>query len=147
MDGEFCVFLIGMRINRPWKIHKWMPVARAMPRMLRELSMQKGLGFLGSHAWFGRSIITVQYWRSAKHLMDYAANKNLEHVPAWTAFTRAVGDSGDVGIWHETYAVKAGSYETIYHNMPPYGLGRFGTLSPAIGHFQHARERLTATKV
>ena len=32
------VFLIGMRINRLWKIHKWLPVARAMPRMLRELT-------------------------------------------------------------------------------------------------------------
>lgn len=30
-DG-FVLFLIGMRINRPWKIHKWLPVAMAMPR-------------------------------------------------------------------------------------------------------------------
>jgi hypothetical protein len=22
MDGEFVVFLIGMRINKPWKIHQ-----------------------------------------------------------------------------------------------------------------------------
>ena len=36
MDDEFCLFLIGMRINRPLKIHKWLPVAMAMPRMLRE---------------------------------------------------------------------------------------------------------------
>ncbi|MGZ7042353.1 MAG: DUF4188 domain-containing protein, partial [Thermoanaerobaculia bacterium] len=25
IDGDFCVFLIGMRINRIWKFHKWMP--------------------------------------------------------------------------------------------------------------------------
>jgi hypothetical protein len=25
MDGEFVVFLIGMRINKPWKLHKWLP--------------------------------------------------------------------------------------------------------------------------
>ena len=37
VDGEVVVFLIGMRINRFWKIHKWLPVALAMPRMLREL--------------------------------------------------------------------------------------------------------------
>ena len=37
IDGEVVVFLIGMRINRMWKIHKWFPVAMAMPRMLREL--------------------------------------------------------------------------------------------------------------
>jgi Domain of unknown function (DUF4188) len=146
MDGEFCLFLIGMRINRPWKIHKWLPVAMAMPKMLRELSMHKDLGFLASHAWFGRSIITLQYWRSAEHLMNYAASRNHAHLPAWAAFTRAVGDSGDVGIWHETYTVRAGTCETIYHNMPPFGLGRVGKLFPATGHYQQARERLKATK-
>ena len=31
MEGSFCVFLIGMRINRSWKMHKWLPVFLAMP--------------------------------------------------------------------------------------------------------------------
>lgn len=30
IDGEFVVFLIGMRINKPWKVHKWWPVFVAM---------------------------------------------------------------------------------------------------------------------
>ncbi|MDA0977967.1 MAG: DUF4188 domain-containing protein, partial [Proteobacteria bacterium] len=30
----FAVFLIGMRINKPWKVHRWMPVGRAMGRMI-----------------------------------------------------------------------------------------------------------------
>src|SRR5579863_4231104 len=30
IEGEMAVFLIGMRINKPWKIHKWLPVAIAM---------------------------------------------------------------------------------------------------------------------
>ena len=38
LEGDFAVFLIGMRINKPWKIGKWWPVAQAMPRMLRELA-------------------------------------------------------------------------------------------------------------
>jgi hypothetical protein len=37
LEGDFVVFLIGMRINKPWKLHKWLPVARAMPKMLNEL--------------------------------------------------------------------------------------------------------------
>jgi hypothetical protein len=145
LEGEFCVFLIGMRINRPLKIHKWLPVAMAMPRMLRELAADKDLGLLGSHLWFGRTIISLQYWRSARHLTDYAANRNRKHLPAWAAFTRAVGDSGDVGIWHETYIVKPGSYETIYHNMPLFGLGRAGTLTAATGRFQSATDRMNAS--
>ena len=35
MDGEFVVFLIRLRINKPWKIHKWLPVLLAMPKMIK----------------------------------------------------------------------------------------------------------------
>lgn len=45
IEGEIVVFLIGMRINRLWKVHKWLPVARAMPRMLAELAAAPEHGF------------------------------------------------------------------------------------------------------
>ena len=28
IDDQVVVFLIGMRINRCWKVHMWLPVAR-----------------------------------------------------------------------------------------------------------------------
>ena len=37
IEGDFVVFIIGMRVNRAWKLHKWVPVFLAMPRMLKEL--------------------------------------------------------------------------------------------------------------
>jgi hypothetical protein len=37
IKGDFVVFLIGMRLNRPWKVDRWLPVYLAMPRMLRQL--------------------------------------------------------------------------------------------------------------
>ena len=37
MDGDFVVFLIGMRFNKPWLIHKYFPVVRGMGKMLTEL--------------------------------------------------------------------------------------------------------------
>jgi hypothetical protein len=37
IKGDFVVFLIGMRINKPWKVSKWLPVFLAMPRMIKEL--------------------------------------------------------------------------------------------------------------
>ena len=101
---------------------------------------------LGSDLWLGRTIISLQYWRSVSHLMEYASSRNREHLPAWAAFTRSVGDSGDVGIWHETYSVKPGSYETIYHNMPPFGLGRVGTLAPVSGRYQSAQDRMNSAR-
>lgn len=38
IEGEFVIFLIGMRINKIWKVHKWLPVFLAMPRMIKEWS-------------------------------------------------------------------------------------------------------------
>lgn len=55
MEGDFVVFLIGMRINKPWKVHQWLPVFRAMPQMIRELEARPESGFLGHVSSMGRS--------------------------------------------------------------------------------------------
>ena len=144
LDGEFVVFLIGMRINNPLKIHKWWPVAAAMPRMLKELYRQPELGFLSGEVWFSRTILVLQYWRSMEQLLSYATNKETEHLPAWKAFNKSVGTNGSVGIWHETYAVSPGTYENIYVNMPPFGLGRAGSASAVTRDRQTAAARLRA---
>ena len=140
IEGDFVVFLIGMRVNKPWKIHKWLPVALAMPRMLKELAANPESGFLG-HLMSSRVI--VQYWRSFDDLEAYARSKDQEHWPAWVAFNKRVGTSrGDVGIWHETYQVRAGEYEAVYSGMPPIGLGQVGELVAATGRQESARGRL-----
>jgi Domain of unknown function (DUF4188) len=127
---EFVVFLIGARINRWWKVGSWLPVVRAMPRMIAELEANPELGLLGYEQAVGRTSIFVQYWRSSRHLLDYAKARDSAHLPAWREFNRRVGSNGDVGIWHETYIVKRGNYENIYNNMPPFGFGRVGKLEP-----------------
>ena len=142
LEGDFVVFLIGMRINEPWKVHKWLPVARSMPRMLKELYARPELGFLHAEAWFARTVIFLQYWRSVEHLLAYATNTDAEHLPAWKAFNQSVGSNGSVGIWHETYAVSAGRYENIYVNMPSFGLAKAGALDTAEGRRQSARSQL-----
>jgi len=140
VDGDFVVFLIGMRINKPWKIHKWLPVFLAMPRMINELKKQPESGFLG-HT-MGPKVI-VQYWRSFDHLEKYARTQDAQHWPAWVDFNKRVGGSrGDVGIWHETYQVRAGEYEAVYSGMPPFGLGLVGRLVPASGARESARGRM-----
>ena len=140
LEGDFVVFLIGMRVNKPWKIHKWLPVFLAMPRMLRELEAQPESGFLGHITGF---TVIVQYWRSFDRLEAYARSQDRQHWPAWVTFNKRIGNSrGDVGIWHETYQVRAGEYETVYSGMPPYGLGSAGKLVPASGRSESARGRL-----
>ena len=140
IEGDFVVFIIGMRINKPWKLHKWVPVFRAMPRMLKELEHHPESGFLGSIS--GGALI-VQYWRSFEHLEAYARSHDHLHWPAWVAFNRRMRKSReDVGIWHETYLVQAGRYEAIYSGMPRWGLGRVGNLIPASGRNESARGRV-----
>lgn len=146
MEGDFVVFLIGMRINSPLKVHKWLPVARAMPRMLKELYQQPELGFIHSEMWFSRTFILVQYWRSMEQLIAYAHNRDAQHLPAWRDFNQAVGTDGAVGIWHETYAISPGTYENVYVNMPPFGLARAGAVQSATGGWQSASSRLRGGK-
>jgi hypothetical protein len=43
LEGEFAVFLIGARINQLWAVHRWLPTALAMPRMIRELEQNPAL--------------------------------------------------------------------------------------------------------
>jgi Domain of unknown function (DUF4188) len=144
VDGEVVVFLIGMRINRWWKVHKWLPVAAAMPRMLREITADPESGFLGFQSWFGNPNIIVQYWRSFEHLERYAKDATRAHRPAWAAFNRAVASNGDVGIWHETYRVRPGDFECIYNNMPLFGLARATRSVPASGQRESAGGRMSA---
>jgi hypothetical protein len=141
-DQAFVVFLIGVRINKPLRVDQWWPVVTAMPRMIRELQARPDLGFLGVHNWFGRTTIMLQYWESFDKLEAYAKSRDHAHLPAWRDFNRRVGASGDVGVWHETYAVTPGSYECIYSNMPPFGLGRVGPLVSAQAARDSARGRM-----
>lgn len=143
LEGSFVVFLIGMRINRIWKFHKWLPVAAAMPKMLKELSQKPESGFLGFQMY---GAVIVQYWKSFEHLEAYAKDRNGQHYPAWKAFNKKIKSNGDVGIWHETYKVEAGAYECIYNNMPRYGLGKVGELIPAVGKREFAAGRVSGEK-
>jgi fumigallin biosynthesis monooxygenase-like protein len=141
-QDEFVVFLIGMRVNKLWKVHKWLPVARAMGRMIDELNTAGNLGLRHVENWFGRTSIMVQYWDSFEQLEAYAKARSAEHLPAWAAFNKAVGSTGDVGIWHETYVAKPGSFECVYNNMPRFGLSRAFNTVPATGTYASAATRM-----
>jgi hypothetical protein len=118
------IFLIGMRINRLRAVRDWLPVFRAMPKMLAELYRQPERGFLGAQGWFGgRNVMVQQYWASMDHLLAYAHDRDAEHLPAWREFNRRVGRGNPtVGIWHEAHALRPAESHVIYHHMPPFGL-------------------------
>lgn len=132
-DGELVVFLIGMTINKPWRPDLWVPVFRAMPRMLRELGEVEDSGLLGHRVTFeGRHPTVIQYWDSLEKLYAYASAVDAEHWPAWKAFNRqAARATNAVGIWHETYLSKY--TETVYVNTPKLGLAKFTEQVPLTG--------------
>ncbi len=140
-DEPFVVFLIGMRINNVFAIHRWLPAFMAMPRMLKELHVNRNLGFLSYQMWFSRTLILLQYWESDEKLMSYAKAKDSGHLPAWRAFNRAA-KSPAVGIWHETYVIEPGKFENIYVNMPAFGFGKVGNLQAVTGTLNSAQQRL-----
>ncbi|WP_123538826.1 DUF4188 domain-containing protein [Halosimplex salinum] len=147
LDGDFVVFRIGMRINALWKVHKWLPVLRAMTKMLDELETNPESGLLGYDTKLGiRNHEVVQYWRSFEQLRGYALDSTAHHAPAMKRTNQLMSESDTVGIWHETYLVEDGAYETVYQNAPPVGLGKAGTLYPATERRKTAAGRLGWTE-
>jgi hypothetical protein len=148
VDGSVVVFVIGMRVNAYWKLHRWLPVAVAMPRMLRELDADPDSGLLGSEGAFSppRTLLLLQYWESVEALREYARSLEGEHLPAWVEYNRETAGTGDVGVFHETYVVDGdGGHESVYVDMPAFGLARATDARPARGERETAAGRLGRT--
>lgn len=144
-DDSFVVFLIGMRINRFAAFSKWVPTLMAMPPMLKTLQQHPEKGFLGAEQFLQwRGVMLLQYWRSLNDLEQFARNPSDPHKAAWQRFNRAIGSDGSVGVWHETYLVQPGAHESIYVNMPVFGLAAATQHLPATGRYQTARGRLNS---
>jgi Domain of unknown function (DUF4188) len=145
IEGDFVVFLIGMRINKPWLVRQWWPVFTGMKTMLDELEATPDSPLLAYRLVLASPLspIVIQYWRSFDELEAYAADPGQSHQPALTEFLKKVGYNGNVGIWHETYTVRAGEYEAIYANMPAGGLAVAGE-HRGLGSSSKARDRLGA---
>jgi len=145
-EGEVVVLLIGMRINRFWAVHHWVPVFLAMPRMLRELGKDKSRGLLGHVLLTAspRTYYVVQYWESKEKLYKYASSPDMLHHKAWAIINRkekAGKVRGHVGLWHESYVVPEGSYEAIYADMPAFGLAAAHGQVPVEQRGRRAKDR------
>ncbi len=147
IESDFVVFLIGMRINKFFAFRKWLPVARAMPRMIKTLYRHPEKGFLSAENFInGRTVLMVQYWRSFEDLERFARDPADPHLEAWKQFHKAIGDDGSVGIWHETYVIRPGCHEAVYVNMPRFGLAQASGHIPVSGTTQTARQRISTAK-
>ena len=145
-EGDVVVLLIGIRINHFWAVHQWLPVFLAMPRMLRELTRDRSRGLLGHVLLTAspRTYYVVQYWESREKLYAYATSPDMFHHRAWAIINRkerAGKARGHVGLWHETYVAPEGSYESIYADMPPFGLAAAHGVLPVEKRGRRAKDR------
>ncbi|WP_068274699.1 monooxygenase family protein [Aldersonia kunmingensis] len=123
-DGDVVVFIIGTRLPSPWHLVTWfrdLGGLRGMQHMLKYLSEHPEKGLLGYNLL---GLTNVQYWRSFEDLEAFARDTENPHAAVWRNYWKRVGKSTRSGIWHETYRVRAGEYETIYGNMPAHGLAK-----------------------
>jgi hypothetical protein len=146
IDGDFVVFLIGARLNSWWRLDQFKWIGDAMNGMIAELRERPESGFLGCENWLSWRPVMVQYWRSREQLMAYARNRDATHYPVWVGFNKELAARRHLGIWHETYLIRADEYECIYHNMPRMGLAAVAETLAAEGNRTTAQGRLGLTQ-
>ena len=142
LDDEVVVFLIGMRINRLRSPRSWLPAFRAMPRMLAELAANPELGLLERpRFWSGRVFALVQYWRSFD---TSPATRGLETTSTCPHGASSTGWSATTAPWDlpRDLPGRPGRAETLYANMPPFGLGAAVGQGPIAARGQSAGHRM-----
>ncbi len=137
---EIVLFLIGMRINNRGN-HPMVACLHRHGRMLSYLQQHPEKGLLGYRLGLLPTPVVIQYWRSFADLERFARDRD-PHLESWRKFNRSVGESGDAGIWHETYRVPTASIDTIYGNMPATWLGAAVGLVPVARAGDTAAARL-----
>ncbi|TXL57613.1 monooxygenase family protein [Aeromicrobium terrae] len=141
IDGDFIVFIIGARLGL--RGLRAVRLLSTMRKMLKEVEENPEIGLLGFHQHGGPFGVIVQYWRSFDDLERYSRSMERLHRPVWLDWYRRKQDKNrHAGIWHETYAVRAGEYEAVYQNMPDIGLMKAGRVFPVGSGSDTARTRI-----
>ena len=99
IDGPFVVFIIGLRVNRFWAVHKWLPVARAMGPMIDGLLAQPDLGLLCANDFLStrrRSRSILAFVRSARRLLEKSEGHSLGGLEAAQSSSRGKRKRGDL---------------------------------------------------
>jgi hypothetical protein len=135
MDGEFVVYINGMRLNKLRAIHKYLIAGRKLAAMFDRLEADPDSGFLGYEPAIRglRSGAAIQYWRSLEDLRAFAQDSDDHHVGAWKWANESIR-KGEIGFWAELYVIGDENYETFYRDVPPIGLGQIADLVPMEGH-------------
>jgi hypothetical protein len=136
---DLVVFLIGARINKWWLLPIALPLLIRMRTMQLELLADPESGLLGIQALGSTSLM---YFRSHDDLIRYAGDSKKTHKPTAKSFFQKIFRNEAIGVWHETFVVPGGNYESLYINMPKFGMGKVLPLVDAHGERATAASRL-----
>lgn len=130
-NAPVTVFIIGTRSNHPLGMLApgFKELGDHFQGMAKDLEKHaEEYGFLGMTTWLNASVRAtsselqqVAYFRSYDGLHAFAHSEI--HRKAWDWWNRTVAQHPHLAIYHETYDVPAGHWETIYANSHPSGLG------------------------
>ncbi len=136
--------LFGLRVNRWARVWSWLPLVRALRGMLDEAAARPDdSGLLWSTRWRdGRVFTVLTYWRDMDAVMRWSQDARFRHVRDWRRYNRGrVGDSGDIGLWHEVIAIDPDGLHTIYRDMDRRGLAAATRYADAHGaHLRTMKE-------
>ncbi|KAK4168358.1 hypothetical protein QBC43DRAFT_228970 [Cladorrhinum sp. PSN259] len=129
---DLVVFHLGARVQHP--LGPLSPQAKEFGEHFSALNHEllkeaKKYGCIDLSIWNGddrestTSLLGVYYFKNIEGLNRFAVDPM--HRKAWDWFSKFEKAGGKhLGIFHETFEVKKGGYETLYVNMHPTLLGR-----------------------
>ncbi|PGH12780.1 hypothetical protein AJ80_06604 [Polytolypa hystricis UAMH7299] len=128
-QGGVVCFILGARINHP--MGRAAPGIYEVDKMYRSAWREAAgnrdkYGYLGKSSMLvaseekgGITFLWLTYWKTLEGLRDFAAGDSHRTVQMqWLAKQYPY-----LGIMHETYHSPSGSWENIYHDFQPFGLG------------------------
>lgn len=129
-NQDVVVFHIGTRFNHPMGLFAphVKTVSDGFTQMIKDLEGHSDeFGFLGATAWHNLSaeskneILIVCYFRNVEGLHEFAHSPY--HMKLWDWWNKTVQEMPHISIFHETYHVPAGNWETVHVNSHIAGLG------------------------
>lgn len=129
-NNDIVVFLIGTRCNHA--LGMFAPGVQELNNYFIQMSKELDehadeFGFLGMTSWLNSSdrttnseILEVCYFRSVEGLHKFAHSQY--HRPAWDWWNKHVKNFPHLSIFHETYHVPKGNWESIYVNSHVSGI-------------------------
>jgi len=129
-DSPVTVFIIGTRSNHPLGMLApgFKELGAYFQKMADDLEKNaEKFGYLGMTTWLNASVRStgselqqVAYFKNVDGLHAFAHDKL--HREAWDWWNSTVAEHAHLSIYHETYDVPKGHWETIYANSHPSGL-------------------------